>query len=157
VPTEKAKRVRAPKEPKPRIVPDDLAAVVLEALRAVSSLKSGQLKKSLPKSYQSFGEEALAMAHELVFRKELHSHAKGKTEILFARDPFATLDELSSLVKPAPITSVRTSKKQASRSPASSVFATSTSRWSAKTRRKRRKSKKPCHCSGPKRGLQAFI
>ncbi len=91
--TKKAKNPAKPSVVKPRVVPDDLQAVVTEALRAAGSVPASQLKKALPKPYQAFDKEARELARALAHRGELYRWVKGKTEIFFARDPLATLDQ----------------------------------------------------------------
>lgn len=86
---------------KARVVPEDLEAVVREALRAAPGTKSTQLKKALPKPYQAFAKEALSAARELVARQAVFCFPAGKAEAFFERDPQATLDELAALHMPA--------------------------------------------------------
>jgi hypothetical protein len=77
---------------KPRVVPDDLEAVVREALSATPGFSATQIKNALPRSYQPFAKEAAVLLGELADRKEVYRFRKGKTDLLFQRDPIATLD-----------------------------------------------------------------
>ncbi len=78
---------------KPRVVPEDLEAVVREAVRTTPGLKSSQIKKALPPSYQAFAKEAQATLLLLAGRGEVHRQP-GKMELFFERDPRAALDEI---------------------------------------------------------------
>ena len=83
---------KSSKSIKPRVVPDDLDAVVREALSTTPGLNGAQLKKALPASYQQFAKEAAALVRELADRKEAHCFRKGKTDLFFLRDPIPVLD-----------------------------------------------------------------
>jgi hypothetical protein len=79
---------------KSRVLPDDLDAVVREAVRTTPGLKSSQIKKALPPPYQAFTKEAQAVLRLLVERHELCRFLVGKTEHLFEHDPQSALDEI---------------------------------------------------------------
>jgi hypothetical protein len=83
-----------PKAARSRVVPDDLEAVVCEAVRTTPGLKSSQIKKALPTPYQAFAKEAQATLRLLVERTEVYRSLIGKAELFFQHDPHATLDEI---------------------------------------------------------------
>lgn len=76
----------------PRVVPDDLAAVVGEALAASPGIKSTQVKKALPKPYQPFAAEALAALRRLADGGRVEVLRKGATELFFPEEPLGVLD-----------------------------------------------------------------
>jgi hypothetical protein len=76
----------------PRVVPDDLAAVVGEALAASPGIKSTQIKKALPKPYQPFAAEALAALRQLADGGGVEVIRKGATELFFPAEPLGVLD-----------------------------------------------------------------
>jgi hypothetical protein len=82
------------KTPKQRVVPEDLEAVVREALREAAGVKLSGIKKTLPKPYQPFAKEAQKLAEELAHRGEVLLRKAGKTALLFARDPMTTLSQV---------------------------------------------------------------
>ena len=79
---------------KSRVVPEDLEAVVREAVRTTPGLKSSQVKKALPTPYQAFAKEAQGALRLLAERGEVYRALIGKTELFFRHDPRAALDEI---------------------------------------------------------------
>lgn len=77
----------------PRVVPDDLAAVVGEALAASPGIKSTQLKKALPKPYQPFTAEAVAALRQLADSGTVKVFRKGSSELFFPAEPLTVLDQ----------------------------------------------------------------
>jgi hypothetical protein len=76
--------------------PDDLEAVVREAVRTTPGLKASELKRALPPSYRAFTKEAETALRSLAERQQIHGvgTSSGKPELFFERDPHATLDEI---------------------------------------------------------------
>ncbi len=90
----------SPKQKKavvPLLPPDDLEAVVKEAVFARPGVTSATgakgIKKALPASYQAFEGQAKALLQALASRGEVHSFSRGKTMHFFPREPLAVLDE----------------------------------------------------------------
>jgi hypothetical protein len=79
---------------KSRVLPDDLEAVVREAVRTSPGVKSSQIKKALPTPYQAFSKEAQTTLRLLVERGEVSRVLIGTTELFFKLDPRAALDEI---------------------------------------------------------------
>jgi hypothetical protein len=74
-------------------VPDDLAAVVRETLRASPGIKSTQVKKALPKPYQPFAAEAVAALRQLADGGTVKVFRKGSSELFFPAEPLGVLDQ----------------------------------------------------------------
>jgi hypothetical protein len=81
-----------PKKGAVRVVPDDLDAVVREAIEREPGATGTQLMKVLPASFRAFAKEARAAAERLAGAGELYRHDKGKTVRFFAAHPMKTLD-----------------------------------------------------------------
>jgi hypothetical protein len=84
------------KAEKARVAPEDLEAVVREALRTAPGTRNTQIKKALPKPYQAFAKEALAVAQRLATEGKVSRFSAGRGEAFFERDPLARLDELAT-------------------------------------------------------------
>jgi hypothetical protein len=88
-----------PKHPKSHagersISRDELESVVVEAIAAAPGVSRSRFKKALPKSYQAAHAQALSLLDELSGSGRVHRFPHGRSELFFARDPLATLDEV---------------------------------------------------------------
>lgn len=83
---------KSSKTTKPRVVPEDLEAIVREALSTTPGFTAAQIKKALPPPYQAFAKEAAALVRTLADREQAYCFRKGKTDLYFQHDPIAALD-----------------------------------------------------------------
>jgi hypothetical protein len=103
----------------PDLTPEELAAIVRQAVARTSGVTGAALKKALPGAPKSAKEQGLEVARELAARNELVRWAKGPKECFFERDPIAGLDRLAREVLGAgPLTEPELKQRISAISPA---------------------------------------